>query len=58
MPLSGKAILALFVRAGWTILRQKGSHVILVKENIGGKKSTVVPLRKEVAKGALLDNQD
>jgi predicted RNA binding protein YcfA (HicA-like mRNA interferase family) len=31
MPLSGKEMLALYLKHGWIILRQKGSHVIVGK---------------------------
>jgi len=31
MPLSGKDMLRLFEEKGWTVLRQKGSHVIIGK---------------------------
>lgn len=31
MPISGKDMVKLFEKAGWTILRHKGSHVIMGK---------------------------
>jgi len=42
-------------KVGFQTVRQKGSHVILVKETADGKRSTVVPLHKEVDKGTLLE---
>lgn len=37
----------LFVRQGWSVLRQKGSHVILAK----GLARETVPMHKELKKG-------
>lgn len=31
MPMSGKQMLTEYERQGWTVLRQKGSHVIVGK---------------------------
>ena len=49
--LSGKEIVKLFGKAGWSMVRQRGSHMILVKE--GSIASLSVPDHKEVAKGTL-----
>jgi len=49
--LSGGKAVKVFERAGWTIDRQRGSHVILVKD---GQPATLsVPDHKELAKGTL-----
>jgi predicted RNA binding protein YcfA (HicA-like mRNA interferase family) len=49
--LSGVEAVKVFERAGWTIDRQRGSHVILVKD---GQPATLsVPDHKELAKGTL-----
>ena len=49
--LSGGEAVKVFERAGWTIDRQRGSHVILVKD---GQPATLsVPDHKELAKGTL-----
>lgn len=49
--LSGKEVLAVFQKAGWEFVRQKRSHMILVKP---GKIITLsVPDHKEIAKGTL-----
>ena len=53
--LSGKEIIKALSKAGFQQVRQRGSHVILVKEMTDGKRSTVVPLHKEVDKGTLLE---
>jgi predicted RNA binding protein YcfA (HicA-like mRNA interferase family) len=47
MPLSGKEMLKLFERAGWSVLRQRGSHVRALK----GKEHETIPMHKELAKG-------
>jgi predicted RNA binding protein YcfA (HicA-like mRNA interferase family) len=47
MPLSGKEMLRLFELSGWTILRQKGSHIRLAK----GIERETIPLHKELANG-------
>ncbi|HIG95347.1 TPA: type II toxin-antitoxin system HicA family toxin, partial [Candidatus Woesearchaeota archaeon] len=52
---SGKEVIKMLSKVGFQTVRQKGSHVILVKETADGKRSTVVPLHKEVDKGTLLE---
>jgi predicted RNA binding protein YcfA (HicA-like mRNA interferase family) len=47
MPLSGKEMLRLFVQAGWTVLRQNGSHVRVVK----GKEHETIPMHRELKRG-------
>lgn len=51
--LSGKELIKILQKAGFEIRRQKGSHVILVKESI--KKAVVVPLHSEIDKGTLIE---
>lgn len=48
--LSGKELIKALKKAGFQIVRQKGSHVSLRKENF----KTVVPLHNELAKGTLV----
>jgi predicted RNA binding protein YcfA (HicA-like mRNA interferase family) len=49
--LSGREVVRIFERFGWNVARQKGSHIILVKDdNIA---TLSVPDHKEVAKGTL-----
>ena len=48
--LSGKELIKSLEKAGFQIVRQKGSHVSLQKKNY----KTVVPLHDELAKGTLL----
>ncbi|NEP85237.1 MAG: type II toxin-antitoxin system HicA family toxin, partial [Okeania sp. SIO3B3] len=49
--LSGRDIIRAFERDGWEKVRQRGSHVVLVKE--GSMATLSVPDHKEVAKGTL-----
>ncbi len=44
--ISGKAAVKAFCRAGWTHVRQKGSHAILQRR---GKPNLVIPLHRSVA---------
>ncbi len=47
MPISGKEMLKLFQKAGWKILRTKGSHVIIGKND----ERETIPMHKELKKG-------
>lgn len=49
--LSGKAVVKAFEKDGWVLARQRGSHMVLVKENHAATLS--VSNHKEVAKGRL-----
>jgi predicted RNA binding protein YcfA (HicA-like mRNA interferase family) len=49
--LRGRAVVKAFGRDGWEVARQKGSHVILVKE--GSWATLSVPDHREVAPGTL-----
>ncbi len=49
--LSGRELVRALQRAGFEVVRQKGSHVSLRK----GDRRTVVPLHDELAKGTLRD---
>ena len=49
--LSGRDVVKAFRRDGWEKVRQRGSHVVLVKE--GSMVTLSVPDHKEVAKGTL-----
>jgi len=51
--LSGKELIKILQKAGFEFRRQKGSHVILVKESI--KKAVVVPIHSEIDKGTLIE---
>jgi predicted RNA binding protein YcfA (HicA-like mRNA interferase family) len=49
--LSGREVVRIFGKDGWQIARQRGSHVILLKEGLMTTLS--VPDHREVAKGTL-----
>lgn len=49
--LSGREIIKTFSKDGWQMVRQRGSHMILVKD--GHMASLSVPDHKQVAKGTL-----
>jgi predicted RNA binding protein YcfA (HicA-like mRNA interferase family) len=49
--LSGCDVVKALNRAGWEKARQRGSHVVMVKE--GNMATLSVPTHKEVAKGTL-----
>jgi predicted RNA binding protein YcfA (HicA-like mRNA interferase family) len=49
--LSGREVVKAFSRDGWRVVRQRGSHIILVKE--GSMATLSVPDHKELAKGTL-----
>lgn len=53
MPMSGKQAVSILQKQGFVITRQRGSHVILVKDDHSGKHITVVPLHKELKKGTI-----
>lgn len=47
MPLSGKDVLKMYLKAGWILINQKGSHVKLGKN---GERETI-PMHHELKKG-------
>ncbi len=47
MPLSGKEMLALYLKAGWHKISVKGSHAKVGK----GTQRQIIPLHKELKKG-------
>lgn len=53
--LSGKEVIKALSKVGFQPARQKGSHVILVKQSENGKLGVPVPLHKEIDIGTLLD---
>jgi len=48
---SGRELVRAFSKDGWQMVRQRGSHMILVKE--GHMATLSVPDHREVAKGTL-----
>jgi predicted RNA binding protein YcfA (HicA-like mRNA interferase family) len=49
--MSGREVVSVFEKLGWRFVRQKGSHMILVKT--GEIVTLSVPDHREVAKGTL-----
>ncbi len=49
--LSGRKVAQVFTRFGWQVARQRGSHIIMVKDEHIATLS--VPAHPEVAKGTL-----
>jgi predicted RNA binding protein YcfA (HicA-like mRNA interferase family) len=47
VPKSGKEVVRLFELAGWRVLRQRGSHVVMGKGELRG----VIPLHRELKRG-------
>jgi predicted RNA binding protein YcfA (HicA-like mRNA interferase family) len=50
-PLSGQEVIRLFELLGWIVVRQRGSHIVMVKD--GSIATLSVPNHKVVAKGTL-----
>ncbi len=53
--LSGNEVIKALSKIGFQAVRQRGSHVFMKKENNEGKKTTVVPIHKEIDRGTLLE---
>ncbi len=49
--LSGVEVVGVFERLGWTVARQRGSHIILTRQ--GSRATLSVPDHREVARGTL-----
>lgn len=54
--LSGREVIKVLKKIGFQEARQKGSHIILVKETAQGKKAVVVPNHHEIDKGKYFNN--
>jgi len=53
--ISGEGLISILKKYGFEVVRQKGSHVSLVKFAVNGTKKTVVPLHNSLARGTLMD---
>jgi predicted RNA binding protein YcfA (HicA-like mRNA interferase family) len=49
--LSGRKVVRVFEKLGWEVARQRGSHIIMVKE--GEIVTLSIPDHREIAKGTL-----
>lgn len=53
--LSGHETVKILSKAGFEVRRQKGSHIILVKETQDSKRAVVVPNHAEIDRGTLVE---
>lgn len=53
--LSGKEVIRALGKAGFSSIRQRGSHVVMVKNTAERKIPLVVPMHKEIDTGTLLE---
>lgn len=53
--LSGKEVIKALSKAGFNAIRQKGSHVFMVKETPENRTALVVPMHNEIDTGTLLE---
>jgi predicted RNA binding protein YcfA (HicA-like mRNA interferase family) len=53
--ISGRELIRALQRAGFVVLRQKGSHVSLERRSADGYWRTIVPLHREIRPGTLSD---
>lgn len=53
--LSGIEVIKILSKAGFVVVRQRGSHVILKKKIKEGTIALVVPNHKEIDRGTLLE---
>jgi len=51
--LSGSDLIKILSKVGFQFVRQKGSHIILVKFTESKKRAVVVPNHKEIDRGTL-----
>ncbi|EHQ36409.1 type II toxin-antitoxin system HicA family toxin [Methanoplanus limicola] len=52
---SGSQLIKLLNSLGYTIVRQRGSHVRLMTNTVNGEYHITVPLHDEIARGTLND---
>lgn len=53
--LSGREVVRILSKTSFVFARQKGSHIILIKQTAEGKKAVVVPNHAEIDRGTLLE---
>ena len=53
MPISGKQAIKILEKHGFTVSRQRGSHIVLTAETTSEKRIAVVPNHRELKKGTL-----
>ena len=56
MPVtSGKRLIKVLHKLGYNIVKQRGSHIKIMKETVAGTHSITIPNHDEIAKGTLND---
>lgn len=53
--ISGRQLIRALQRAGFVVLRQKGSHVSMEKRDGRNYRRTIVPMHREIRPGTLSD---
>jgi predicted RNA binding protein YcfA (HicA-like mRNA interferase family) len=53
--LSGREVIKILKKIGFETVRQKGSHIVLVKKTSDSKRAVVVPNHKEIDPGTLIE---
>ena len=53
---SGKKLINLLSELGYSVVRQRGSHIRLKKYTVAGTHSITIPNHDEIAKGTLSDH--
>lgn len=51
--LSGREVIKALEKAGFKVVKQRGSHVKLRKIDVGGKKTVIVPLKPIIRTGTM-----
>ncbi len=51
--LSGAEVVRILERLGFSQVRQRGSHVVMIRQTAAGKIGCVVPMHRELATGTL-----
>jgi predicted RNA binding protein YcfA (HicA-like mRNA interferase family) len=52
-PLNYPAVIAALKRAGWVVVRQRGSHIRLHRQTVDGVKKLTVPAHKPIKRSTL-----
>ena len=52
---SGESVVMLLEKLGYEVLRQRGSHIRLVKNSSDAERHLTIPLHRNLAKGTLSD---
>ena len=53
--ISGKRLIKVLDKLGYNIIKQRGSHIKIMKETVAGTHSITIPNHDEIAKGTLND---